>query len=324
MYIEKKKIGGRTYNYLRISVRTGDKVKTKTVAYLGKDPMTEKQIRKKIAAIPKSIIETAKKELKEQIGNDAFLSHAQIETLNEIKKGFSRKIKIPDRKLIADMFTDFKTHYVYNTTALEGNTISLAETNLLLNKDRVPAGKDLWEIHDHINEKDTFEYILEKKPDVKPNLIIDIHARLLKSIDKRTGGFRTHNVRVFGADFDTSPAAYVEADMKNLLRWYQKSKKRLHPLILAAIFHEKFEKIHPFYDGNGRTGRMILNLMLLRDGFPPLIIKNSARKEYYDALTQGHRAELTKVDPKQHHAIVHFCYGQLVDTYEKIFGKWGG
>lgn len=323
MYVEKKKIGNKVYNYLKISARAGGKVKTKTIAYLGKHPMTEKQIKEKIAAIPKSKIEAAKKELREEIRDDAFLDHAKIEALNRIKKDFSGKMRLADKKLIADMFTDFKTHYVYNTTALEGNTISLAETNLLLNENKAPAGADLREIYDHLNEKDAFEHVLKKRPAITLQTIIGIHAMLLKNIDKRIGSFRSHNVRVFGADFNTTPATYVETDMKLLLRWHQKSKKRLHPLILAAIFHEKFEKIHPFYDGNGRTGRMIMNLMLLQNGFPPLVIKNSARKEYYDALTQGHRADLANVDPARHRAIVHFCCQQLLDTYDKIFAKWG-
>ena len=97
----------------------------------------------------------------------------------------------------------------------------------------------------------------------------------------------------------------------------------LNPLILAAIFHEKFERIHPFYDGNGRTGRILLNLILIKNSFPPLIIENSKRNSYYEVLTKGHKADLNKTQTEEYKPIVKFCYFQLIETYEKIFAKWG-
>lgn len=327
MFVEKKKIGGKEYYYLRISARAGDKVKTNTVAYLGKAPMTKKEIKKSILKIPKSKIESTKKQLKEKLKEyditKQFLIKKQLETMDGIQKDFVKKIKQLDKKLIKDMFRDFKTYYIYNSTALEGNTLSLEETNSLLNEDRSPEGKALREVYDHLNEREVFDYLLEYKPDMNSNLIIEVHAKLMQKIDNRTGNFRKHNVRVFGTEFKTSDAKYVNADMKLLMKWYNKNKRKVHPLILAAIFHEKFEKIHPFYDGNGRTGRMLMNLILLQSNFPPLIIKNQDRKKYYNVLTLGHKSDLTKTDFKHHQAIVEFCYNQLLDTFESIFSKWG-
>jgi Fic family protein len=329
MYVEKKKIGNKRYYYLKISARSGNKTKTKTIAYLGKEPMTKQQIKEKVQAVLKSKIEAAKtalkEELKESIGdiNTKFLSKKQLERLKEIKKDFIKKLKNSDKKLLEDMFKDFKTDYIYNTNAIEGNTLTLEETNLLLNENKSPEGKDLREIYDHINEKETFDYLLKEKPKINTDLIIKIHAALLKNIDKRIGSFRKHNVRVFGASFETTDAKYICTDMNILLKWHKKNKRRLHPLILASIFHEKFERIHPFYDGNGRTGRMLINLILLKNDLPPLIIKNKTRKEYYQVLTLGHKADLTKIEPDYYKEIVKFCYKQLLDTYEKIFSKWG-
>ena len=146
---------------------------------------------------------------------------------------------------------------------------------------------------------------------------------LLQNIDNRLGNFRGHEVRVFGATFETSPAKYVEADVALLLKWYRKNAQKLHPLVLAAIFHEKFERIHPFYDGNGRTGRMLSNLILLHKDYPPVIIQNSKRMKYYDALSEGHKAELTGINANFYLQIVEFFYEELIATYEKIFAKWG-
>ena len=325
MYVEKKKINGKIYNYLRVSVRSGKKVKTKTIAYLGKDPMTKKELNNKISKFSKKKIEYIKGSLKKELEdktNLKFLSEKQLEKLSEIKKDFSMKLKL-DSKLLNDMFKDFKTYYIYNTNAIEGNTMTLKETNMLLNENKTPEGRDLKEIHDHINEKETFDYILNSKPEITKELIIKIHSMLLKNIDKRIGSFRSHNVRVFGASFDTTDAKYVAVDMDILLKWYKENKRILHPLILAAIFHEKFERIHPFYDGNGRTGRMLINLILLKSGLPPLIIKNRTRKKYYNVLSIGHKADLTKTDVGCYKDIVKFSYKQIVDTYKKIFSKWG-
>ena len=323
MYVEKKKIGNNTYVYLKVSVRVGNKVKTKTVAYLGKEPISKNKLKAKIAKV-KLGAEEIKKELKEEADiNKEFLNENQLKELEKLKKDFDKKLRRLDKKLIEDMFRDFKTYYIYNTNAIEGNTITLQETDLLLNKNKTPEDRDLREIYDHINEKETFEFILKDRPGIDKDLIIKIHSMLLHKIDKRVGSFRAHNVRVFGASFDTSPAEYVKTDMSLLLKWHNKNKNRLHPLVLAAVFHEKFERIHPFYDGNGRTGRMIVNLILIKNGFPPLIIENKKRKKYYEVLSFAHNADLTKTDTKLYKPLVSFFYKQIIYTYEKIFSKWG-
>lgn len=318
MYIEKKKIGKNVYLYLKASSRVNNKVVTKTVAYLGKESMSKEAIKAKIAQIPRSKIAQLKKNI-----NKEFFNAEQLKNLGKLKKDFSKKLKKLDKKLIEDMFKDFKTFYIYNTNTIEGNTLSLQETNLLLNENRSPSGHDLREIYDHINGKETFDFILKNKPAINKNLIIKIHSMLLNRIDKRIGSFRTHDVRVFGARFETTPAKYVETDMKLLLRWYHSNKNKLHPLILSAIFHEKFERIHPFYDGNGRTGRMLSNLILIRNNIPPLIIENKKKKKYYEFLSIAHKADLTTIDVDLYKPIVAFFYKELIITYKKIFSKWG-
>jgi Fic family protein len=325
MFIEKKKIGKGTYNYLRISVRVGDTVKTKTVAYLGKGGMSKAELDKAVAKVSARQLSEAKTALKDSVKDltGEFLSSAQLKKLDEMRRDFAKKLKSRDKRLLDDMFRDFKTYYIYNTNSIEGNTLTLEETGMLLNENRTPAGKDLWEVYDHINGRKAFDWLLENKPEMDLRQIIWIHSMLLDRIDVRVGGFRKHDVRVLGADFDTTPAQYVYTDMNLLMRWYRSNKKRLHPLVLAALFHEKFERIHPFYDGNGRTGRMLLNLILMRGGFPPLIVENRTRKEYYSVLSAGHRADLVKSQPEHYRPIVDFCYRQLLGTYGKIFSKWG-
>ena len=308
MYIEKKRIKNNEYLYLKESNRINNKVKTKTIAYLGRSDLSKKELKKRIESFKDKI-------------DIKFLKEKQLENLRNIKKDFALKLKNKDIKLKEDMFKDFKTYYIYNTNAIEGNSLTLPQTDLLLNENITPKNKDLREIHDHINEKETFDFIIKKRPEINKKIIVELHSRLLKNIDNRTG-FRLHNVRVFGSSFDTTPFEYIEADVKLLLKWYRENKRKLNPLALTAIFHEKFERIHPFYDGNGRTGRMISNLILIRNGFPPLIIENRRRAEYYDALSKGHRADLTKTEINEYKPIVNFFYKELKFTYDKIFSKW--
>ena len=110
--------------------------------------------------------------------------------------------------------------------------------------------------------------------------------------------------------------------MNILFKWFKKEKNRLHPLILASIFHHKFEKIHPFYDGNGRTGRILLNLILINNKMPPLIVPDAQRKRYYNALSQADSVALNKIQ-LEHKNIIDFCYFSLLKTYNTVFARWG-
>ena len=327
MYIENKKIGKNYYNYLKISVRFGDKVRTKTTAYLGKGVITKSKA-KKIFAKFKKVADEIKQKTLEELKletlniNKELLSEQQLNKLEQIKSNFNKKLKTLDKETLKDMYNDFVTLFVFNTNAIEGNTLTLRDTDLLLNKNITPSGKSLREINDHLNSKDTFNFMLEKKPEINHETIIKIHSLLMKNIDKRTGYYRIHNVRVFGARFETTPAEYVKIDTNLLLKWFKKEKNRLHPLILAAAFHHKFEKIHPFYDGNGRAGRMLLNLILVNNKMIPLIVPDAQRKRYYNALSEADKTSIDKIQ-LEHKKIVDFCYFSLLKTYNTVFVRWG-
>lgn len=327
MYVEKKKIGNGWYNYLRLSVRYGDKTRTKTVAYLGKGNLTKEALKKALAKyrpkadnLKRGTIAELKIESRKEL--EVFLSKEKLNKIEKISDGFNKKLKLLDEKTREDMFNDFLIVYAYNTNAIEGNTFTLRDTDLLLNKGITPGGKSLREINDHLNAKEAFNLILRKKISINHKNIIKIHSMLMKNIDKRVGDYRKDNVKVFGATFETSQAEYIKLDMDILLRWYKKNRTRLHPLILAAVFHHKFEKIHPFYDGNGRTGRLISNLILFQNGLPMLIVPDAQRKKYYASLATADKTDLDKLQP-EHKEIIAFYYFNLLKTYNTIFGKWG-
>lgn len=327
MYLEQKRIGGATYYYLKVSVRYGSKVRTKTVAYLGKEKPARAALAQTVERYREKANRISAETLQELRGETTalargFLTAVQWEKVAQLTRDFKAKLSQLDGKTRAEMFTDFITIYTYNTNAIEGNTFTLRDTDFLLNKGITPEGKSLREVHDQLNTKRVFEHLLRKKPAVTQKTIIELHALLMQGIDARVGGYRAHNVRVFGATFDTSPAQYVKADMDLLLRWYTQAGKNLHPLITAAVFHHQFERIHPFYDGNGRTGRVLLNLILLRNALPPIVVANDQRKRYYEALAKADRVPLCKID-LPYGEIVSFCFFSMLKTYNTIFGKWG-
>jgi len=326
MFIEKKKINGKTYYYLKASFRVGNKIKTKTLAYIGnkKDWRKIKELKKRF---DKKALEKIKKEITEEFEkqkkdwNREFLSESEIEKINHIKKEFLQKLNELDEKTKKEMFDDFLTYFIFNSNAIEGNTLTLRETDLLLNKGITPQGKTLKEINDHLNSKKVFYYIQEKNLQMNNKTIILVHDMLMENIDERKG-YRTHNVRVLGAKFKSSPYKYVKTDVSILLKWYNKNKKRLHPIILSSIFHHKFEKIHPFYDGNGRTGRMIMNLILLKNNLTPIILSNKQRKTYYIVLSKADNINLTEID-KKYKSLVRFISTQMLKTFNTIFNRWG-
>ena len=140
----------------------------------------------------------------------------------------------------------------------------------------------------------------------------------MENIDARKG-YRTQNVRVIKSNFKATPAPYVKTDMNLLIEWYNKNKEKLHPLNLATIFHHKFEKIHPFMDGNGRTGRMILNYILLKHSYPPIIIHMKTRTEYLNVLRIADNSKPEEAKIEYYQKLVEFNSDELTKTYWNIF-----
>ena len=131
--------------------------------------------------------------------------------------------------------------------------------------------------------------------------------------------YRKTDVRVIKSNFDASPGKYVKTDMGLLLEWYKENKTKLHPLILAIVFHHKFEKIHPFMDGNGRTGRMIMNYILISNKLPPMIIHKKSREEYLESMREADESDLWKLDEKKHSDLISYSLEEFIETYWNIF-----
>ncbi len=189
--------------------------------------------------------------------------------------------------------------WTYNSNSIEGNTLSLNETKLVIENGMTIKGKSLKEHFEAMNHQDAIEFIIslsEKKKPLKENDILDTHALILDKIEKEfSGRYRNSGVRIIGANFNPPNALKIDSLMEELIQWTNKESFDLHPIIKSSIFHHRFVWIHPFFDGNGRTARLILNLLLLKEQYPPIIILKNDRIKYYDALNKANQGDYSKL-----------------------------
>jgi len=181
--------------------------------------------------------------------------------------------------------------WIYNSNAIEGNTITLQETRLILETGLTIGGKSLREHFEVINHRDAIDYVedlVAKAEQVTPFHVRQIHKLVLSRIDDENAGrYRETQVRIAGAAFIPPESWLVPNLMTEWGDWLASEEKQSHPVELAALAHHRLVAIHPFIDGNGRTARLVMNLILMRAGFPPTVIQRINRRQYYRVLDQA-------------------------------------
>lgn len=189
--------------------------------------------------------------------------------------------------------------WTYNSNAIEGNTITLRETQLILQEGITIKGKSLREHFETFNHNKAIDYLYSL---VKPDYvfreidILNLHGVVLNNIEEHFAGrIRTGGVRINGANFIPPNANKVPDLFDELVKFVNENPLHLNDILLATIFHHKFVWIHPFFDGNGRTVRLAMNLILMKAGFPPAIILKTDRKKYYEALNQANNGSYYKL-----------------------------
>ncbi len=179
--------------------------------------------------------------------------------------------------------------WTYHSNAIEGNTLTLKETKVVLEGITV-GGKTLKEHFEVINHEQAILYIediVNKKEQLTEWQIRNIHALIMKNIDTNNAGiYRKENVLISGAAHIPPDYVCVPGQMRELVLWYDTNN--LDPIESAAMLHACFVKIHPFTDGNGRTARLMMNFELMKNGFPPVVIKKEDRLSYYEFLDKAH------------------------------------
>jgi Fic family protein len=178
--------------------------------------------------------------------------------------------------------------WIYNSNAIEGSTVTLQETRLILEIGLTIGGKTLREHFEVTNHRDAIQYVEQLVADqekLTPFHVRQIHKLVLSQIDDEgAGNYRTTQVQIAGAWHVPPEAWEVPAQMTEWGKWLTKAEQSMHPVILSALAHHRLVKIHPFVDGNGRTARLVMNVILMQNGYPPTVILRIDRQSYYRVL----------------------------------------
>ena len=261
MRIIKRRKGNQSYYYLQHSFRVSGKVITRE-KYIG-------------GAIPKEL-DKIKREFRKGIQPDLYNRLEQIKTNFQNDWGkLPTSIKVQQKEELAITFT-------YNTNAIEGSTISEAEVRGIILDKEAPV-KSLMDIHEAETHNAVFLAMLEQRIPISNPLLLKCHKNIFnRSKPELAGKYREYNVRV--GSYIAPDYREVKKMMNQLIRFIDKEMDNINPVELAALVHFRFEKIHPFLDGNGRIGRLLMNHILWFSGYPILIIEYKKRNSYYRAL----------------------------------------
>lgn len=189
----------------------------------------------------------------------------------------------------------FQVEMTYNSNGIEGNTLTLNETYWVFQEGMTVSGKSLkehLEVKDHKKALEKLYRLVESPTDIDftEKLIKDLHHTVIElSEDYEDYEYRSTDVFIGGSDHQPPVPSEVQKQMKALIRWVREEARQsdIHPMEFAALFHHRFVHIHPFLDGNGRTARLLMNLFLMREGYPLVIILKNDRQKYYRVLRQA-------------------------------------
>ena len=220
----------------------------------------------------------------------------QLERILEKKTELDKLRPIPTYAL-KSIKESLMIEWTYNSNSIEGNTLTLQETKMVIEEGFTIKGKSLREHFEAVNHQEAIELVESLISDsyiLKETDILNIHELVLQKIEKDFAGrFRTSGVRISGANFVPPNALKIDDYITELTDWTNTSDMNI--VLKSAIFHHRFVWIHPFFDGNGRTARLLFNLLLMKEGFPPAIILKNDRKKYYDALNFANNGNYSKL-----------------------------
>ena len=284
MHIEIREKSGLKKYYLAYSFRDSGRVR-KVRVFLGSDLAAHELESRRKSAEP---------ELKRRIAEakairDPFLTLLSDFELRELATLEARG-ELRVRHLSETDWTKFKEAFTYDTNAIEGSLVEIKEVNDILQNKGWPKDKSKDDIAETYGVSDAVDYIRTADEHVSLKLIKKLHQIVFKNSKPFAGKFRAKGVEVVVADANGNvvhrgaPSEQIDTLLKELVRWYNQNQKECQPLVLAAVVHNQFEVIHPFQDGNGRVGRLLLNNILLKHNLPPLNIELKNRTQYYAAL----------------------------------------
>lgn len=194
---------------------------------------------------------------------------------------------------------DLSLEWTYNSNAIEGNTLTLQETRLVLEEGITIKGKSLREHFEAKNHEKAIHYLenlVQESSFLSENEILTLHKLVLDGIEEDFAGrYRNGQVRIMGANFIPPAGRKIPDLMSRFMKELESKQENSNILDIATFVHHRFVWIHPFFDGNGRTARLIMNLIFMQSGYPPAVILRNDRKKYYDALNQANKGNFSKL-----------------------------
>jgi len=284
VFVEERKKGRHVQYYLVKAFREKNKVRKKSV-FLGTD-LNKTQL-EKLAADAKVTLG--------EIDFDNVLSNKEIKEFETLKDKLNKRIEniYPE-----NFYEHFLTEFTYDSNAIEGSSLTLRETAGVLFEGISPNNKPMKHVQEAKNHKRAFDFTMGlKKKKLNRTAICKIQKLVVektlpKHLKEFEGKLRRINVRV---GVHIAPPYYsVPRKLGTIIKWFNSNHDKHHPIVVAAYFHSEFENIHPFVDGNGRTGRLLMNFMLTKAGFPPLTIFLKYRQKYYQALEKARKEKNMK------------------------------
>jgi Fic family protein len=260
--------GRRAYRYLEQSYRWRGQLRKKRL-YLG-------------TSIPRALPKL-KLELERRIWKDTWFAD-----FDKIKAGYQRRLQTVPKSVTEQEHTEFVTEFTYNTNRIEGSTMTFEDTRLLLERGFVRSPRPAHDIMETQSHAKLLGRLMATPAPVSLANLRSWHKELfVQTKPDIAGTFRTYEVRIRGSKHKPPPPEQVEPMLKALVDWSRRSKNSLHACELAGEFHFRFEHIHPFGDGNGRVGRLAMNMLLFNSGYPMLNVPYTRRGGYYNALEEG-------------------------------------
>lgn len=301
VYHEIRIVNGNKQNYLVFIKRKNDRLVKKS-KFIG------------TGSISKQEIEKLKKEFEIEIASSMpseNLAKSQLEEIEKLKQIYNERIQSLNKEEFQNFENAFFTELTYNSNAIEGSSLSLEDTNLILNESLVPKGKTLREINEARNHLEAINFINSYKGDLDENFILKLHSIILKNISENFAGrYRETSVRIFKSDATFPDASKVPQLMKNLVYWYKTNKSKMHPFELAIVFSNKLVSIHPFIDGNGRTSRLVMNFLLKKKKYPWINVYMKQRVSYLEAVREANN--------NNYKPILEFCISTLKENLKSF------
>ena len=278
VYHEIRKVNGKKQNYLVYNKREKSKWIKKS-KFIGNGNISKAKINKLKTEFEEDLINKKKYQ---------YLKKEQVKEIEKLKLIYNKRIKQFSKEEFEKFENSFFTELTYDSNAIEGNSLSLEETSLVINENIVPEGKTLREIYEAKNHIKALEFLKEYKGDLSENLTLKLNSIILNNISERFAGkYRKNPVRIAGSTFKLPIPEKIPQLIGNLIYWYKENKNKYHQFELAILISMKFVTIHPFIDGNGRVSRLIMNFLLSKKDYPWINIYNKQRQKYLEAVRKA-------------------------------------